>query len=83
MILLGSVKVSDPPLSLINLTYFCLDFDCKYCGKRFKDRSVLKVHVRDIHDNFIQHDCPFCGKLFKSKNTLANHKSLYHKGPQI
>jgi len=43
----------------------------------------MKVHVRDIHDNFIQHDCPFCGKLFKSKNTLANHKSLYHKGQTV
>ena len=57
------------------------DFDCHYCGKIFKEANYLKVHIRDIHENFTQHKCPFCeDKFFKNKNTLANHKSMYHKG---
>jgi len=56
------------------------DYECHYCGKVFKEANYLKVHIRDIHENYTQYKCPFCeDKVFKSKNTLANHKSLYHK----
>ena len=58
---------------------FLSGFLCPYCLKEFREKRVLKVHVRDIHENTQTHQCEMCYKLFKNKNTLANHKSLSHK----
>jgi len=54
-------------------------FPCPYCGKEYKEKRVMKVHVRDIHEETQTYVCNFCEKIFKNRNTLANHKSTFHR----
>lgn len=45
---------------------------CKDCGKVFKKREDLELHIRDVHteSNF---SCPSCNKIFKQKRNMNRH----------
>ena len=53
---------------------------CPECGKCFFRAEVLKVHLRDVHENkgklFI---CEICDKTSTSLNGLRRHMSVYHR----
>ena len=50
--------------------------ECKFCGKRFKDSSAVKLHER-THSEERPFSCE-CGKSFKTRENLWGHK---HRGP--
>ena len=56
-----------------------LGYACRYCGKFYKEKRVLRVHERDIHEETRSYQCEQCQKIFKNRNTLANHKSTFHR----
>jgi transcription elongation factor Elf1 len=54
-------------------------FVCNVCGKEFKLKVNLKVHVESRCGTDPQHVCNVCGKAFMTRGTLVTH-SLLHTG---
>ena len=53
---------------------------CPTCGKCFSRSEVLKIHIRDIHNNKgKRYDCEYCDKQSKSLNGLRQHMNTYHR----
>lgn len=57
---------------LLNFTFCSLipeeNLKCFTCGKHFKKKSSLVLHVKTIHDSLRNFNCPLCLK------TVTNHK---------
>ena len=53
---------------------------CHWCGKGFNNAQVLKVHIRDVHENKGKvYNCEVCNKESRSLNGLRRHMSVYHR----
>jgi len=52
-------------------------WQCNYCGKQDKDKSMMKRHV-ESHFSFKQ-TCPYCHRMYKSRPSLQAHISQKHK----
>ncbi|KAL1460864.1 hypothetical protein WDU94_012803 [Cyamophila willieti] len=52
-------------------------FDCRYCGKSYKNPKSLASHVRNVHTEFPKSVCDVCGKEFKKKKLLTEHMAVH------
>ena len=51
---------------------------CNTCGKGFKTKKDLSVHIRSNH--LLQEtQCHQCGKCFQTRKALENHVNSFHK----
>uniref|UniRef100_A0A2H1VCK4 SFRICE_008914 n=1 Tax=Spodoptera frugiperda TaxID=7108 RepID=A0A2H1VCK4_SPOFR len=50
---------------------------CDICGQNFKDASLLRLHVKSVHENAI-YLCTECGEKFDSKSKLRTHQKNSH-----
>ena len=56
-------------------------FVCDYCGKKFPQKSYLKVHKDATHkENPPKNTCEECGKSFYAKHQLRSHIKTVHQG---
>nr|CAH8860678.1 unnamed protein product [Trichobilharzia regenti] len=53
-------------------------FDCCECDRRFKSKSVLRRHVRVVHEG-VTYPCEQCGKSFSRKWNLKQHINSVHE----
>lgn len=51
---------------------------CKYCGKKFRIKSFLKVH-ENRHEGIKKFNCKFCPATFYHYNKLRMHILVVHK----
>ena len=54
--------------------------NCKFCNKRFRNKSYLKTHIRTVHEGLKEHKCDLCGKGFRGYSYLKIHKTNVHDG---
>ena len=53
---------------------------CSLCGKNYRLKSLLTVHLRNDHEleGKSPYGCPKCGKLIKFQAALKNHIKRVH-----
>ena len=56
-----------------------LKFVCETCGKKYQEKSELKIHLL-VHGNS-KYPCKYCGKGFKTPYLLKSHESCHEKEP--
>lgn len=54
-----------------------LNHVCPHCGKAFKLRKGLLVHVRTQHTSRQKYSCFVCGKVYASKNSVDLHIRIH------
>ncbi|TRY94911.1 hypothetical protein DNTS_023646 [Danionella cerebrum] len=52
-------------------------FKCSHCGKAFRDKDKLELHMRFHGRDGCHHECPQCGKVFLSSSALEDHLQLH------
>lgn len=50
---------------------------CEVCGLHFKDASLLRIHIKTIHEQTCIL-CTVCGEKFETKNKLLTHERNKH-----
>ena len=58
------------------------DLECGQCGKKYKYKASLEVHVQSEHKG-IRYDCSKCGKIFKEQSSLVDHFRAIHEGYKL
>ena len=56
-----------------------LKFVCETCGKKYQEKSELKIHLL-VHGTS-KYPCKYCGKGFKTPYLLKSHESCHEKEP--
>ncbi|XP_053960053.1 zinc finger protein 600-like isoform X1 [Anastrepha ludens] len=54
-----------------------LDIPCPYCERKFTKVSVMRQHVRGIHENKKPYVCDECGRPIKTLAALVEHKLVH------
>ena len=57
------------------------DFSCSFCGKNFRQKPHLKIHIKVIHEGIREFKCSFCEKHFAEKGKQIKHEKI-HKDRQ-
>ena len=52
----------------------CEELICKICKRKFKEKSNLVQHIKNIHENPQKFHCENCTKSFSYKSSLYKHK---------
>lgn len=50
---------------------------CEVCGQHFKDATLLRLHVKTVHEN-TGLLCPECGEKFETRSKLKTHQKNQH-----
>ncbi|CAG9798417.1 unnamed protein product [Chironomus riparius] len=58
-------------------------FNCKICGKTFKNNKNLKDHISKKHENPKSFECKTCGKKFDWKRNLVRHEKTHNKNQRM
>ena len=51
-------------------------FQCDFCNKCFRGKSVLVNHVKTVHDKIKNFKCDLCEQTFSQKHCLDRHKKM-------
>lgn len=51
---------------------------CELCGKVFKERSKLRIHIQRRHEKVKKYECHICHKKLVSLDSVQNHIKTYH-----
>ena len=53
---------------------------CGYCGKTFKRKELLRIHVRNVHEKYVgkSYVCSYCGHTYKAPCSIQTHISKIH-----
>ena len=53
-------------------------FECEMCGKTFKTRPNLDIHMKTLHGSTEEFPCDQCDKKIQRKGKLASHRMWVH-----
>ena len=53
------------------------EFKCEHCSLEFRQLSVLKTHIKAIHEKVKNFHCTQCGKSFSYKKSLEFHEQTH------
>ena len=56
------------------------EFKCPRCDKIFKHRSLLCMHIDQVHEKKRPFPCTICGTAFTEKGHLKKHVQMVHEG---
>ena len=51
---------------------------CKKCGKKYKTKTTLLRHVREVHNEMSKHHCPYCDLISTRKDSVNVHITRAH-----
>ena len=55
---------------------------CEDCGKICRNKSALKIHRKNHHENPENVPCEDCGKIYRNIMALKMHRHNYHRNPE-
>jgi KRAB domain-containing zinc finger protein len=58
--------------------FFGYRFLCPHCGRNFRYKNLLEVHLKVEHSNYVQYLCDLCGYSTKFKMNLQRHLISFH-----
>lgn len=47
--------------------------ECVVCGKMFKNRHAVNLHIKQVHEKSTRINCTYCGKELYKKYVLPEH----------
>ncbi|XP_055547626.1 zinc finger protein 345-like [Wyeomyia smithii] len=50
---------------------------CDLCGKKYKNKNSLKIHMANVHDGERMFACDVCGKQFAFRSNLSRHQQMH------
>ena len=53
---------------------------CDLCGKAFRKKDSIKIHIATVHEGQKNYKCEFCGKSFGQIGDRNMHIRNIHKG---
>lgn len=56
---------------------------CEICGRVFKERHKLRLHIERKHEKQKKHECTVCKKKLGSLDSLQNHVKIYHSNQEF
>ncbi|KAF0288697.1 Zinc finger protein 90 [Amphibalanus amphitrite] len=65
-------RVAGPPPPPVPLVEELHSYSCRICGKTFKLKGAVVVHMR-VHSLERKHSCNYCDMKFKDTNSLRQH----------
>ena len=51
---------------------------CKLCGSAFKNKYILRFHMKQVHSQATKVACPTCGVILYNKYMLPKHIQKMH-----
>ena len=58
------------------------NYQCTFCDYKSVESSVIKKHIRAVHEKERPYVCPICNKCFGQTSHLKTHISGVHEGKQ-
>uniref|UniRef100_A0A336KZR7 CSON001156 protein n=1 Tax=Culicoides sonorensis TaxID=179676 RepID=A0A336KZR7_CULSO len=55
-------------------------YECADCGRSYKSKSLVDLHMRKVHLQLFTCICDICAKSFKNKNDFLYHYESTHTG---
>ncbi|XP_053698324.1 zinc finger protein 845-like [Sabethes cyaneus] len=52
---------------------------CDLCGKKYKNRNSLKIHMGNEHDGERKYACEVCDKRFAFRSNLSRHLQMHEE----
>ena len=56
---------------------------CGICGRLFKDKDLLRNHIKNFHEDGKEFVCQKCGKSFTEQRGLSRHERTIHEGMKL
>ena len=57
------------------------EWQCRFCSKRFSNKSNMLLHEGNSHTGKLPYQCPVCQKGFARKPAVAEHVLNVHENP--
>jgi hypothetical protein len=70
------IKSHENPKNYLERVFKCVEINC---GKVYKSKENLVLHIKNIHMNIKPYKCKFCNNSFSHRNGKLYHERRFHE----